>query len=364
MAFTPSYWEVTALHRKYDLVVVGGGIVGLSAAYYYKTAHPGSSVMVVDKGFFPEGASTRNAGFACFGSVTEIQDDLNTESEADVKKRIKARFDGLHKMRSVLGDDQIEYDQCGGYEIFENRVDFDRATVDIDRFNGWLKELINEDEVYSTCEVNGYPAIRNRMEGAIHTGLMMKTLLEKVEQSGVEFRWNCPVKKVTDNRLIISESVTLHSGKILVASNGFTRSLLPDLHISPARGYVMVTNELKNCRWKGTFHFDKGFVYFRNIGNRILLGGARNMDKKAEESSAFEVNPKIKKWLTRFANDILKLEDGWHVEYEWTGIMGFADTKSPILKKIDDHIWVAAGLGGMGVAIGMQIGSDASTMLQ
>jgi gamma-glutamylputrescine oxidase len=364
MAFTPSYWEVSALHHKYDLIVIGGGIVGLSAAYYYKSAHPESSVMVIDKGFYPEGASTRNAGFACFGSVTEIQDDLKGESEEDVKKRIKARFDGLHKMRSVLGDEQIEYNPCGGYEIFENREAFDKAAVDIDRFNGWHKELINEDEVYSACVVNGYPAIRNRLEGAIHTGLMMKTLLTKVEQSDVEIKWNCPVKKVTDNRLIINESVTLYSEKILIAANGFTRLLLPDLNISPARGYVMVTNELKNCQWKGTYHYDKGFVYFRNIGNRILLGGARNLDKKTEESSAFEVNPKIKKWLVNFANETLKLEYGWQAEYEWTGIMGFADTKSPILKKIDDHIWVAAGLGGMGVAIGMQIGSDASIMLQ
>ena len=70
-----SYWEQKN-YLDYDLVVVGAGIVGLSTAIRYKEKFPQRSVLVMERGVFPTGASIRNAGFACFGSVTEILDDL------------------------------------------------------------------------------------------------------------------------------------------------------------------------------------------------------------------------------------------------------------------------------------------------
>ncbi|HKJ32994.1 MAG TPA: FAD-dependent oxidoreductase [Balneolales bacterium] len=364
MPYTISFWEEDTFIRTYDLIIVGAGIVGLSAAYYYKSKYPEKRVLVIEKGFYPQGASTRNAGFACFGSVTEILDDLKMESEEDVQNRIRARYEGLNKLRAVLGDEQISYRQCGGFELFENKEEFKKAANHIERFNHWLEDLTSEKEVYQSCRTNGYSAIKNRLEGAIHTGKMMKTLIEKVIQVGVEIRWNSRVTHIQESQIKINESIALNAQNVLIATNGFTSNLLPELPISPARGYVFVTNELKNNQWKGTFHYDKGYVYFRDIGNRVLLGGARNLDKQEETSSEFNVNPRIKNWLIDFANNVLRLENGWQIDYEWTGIMGFAQSKSPVLKKISEHLYTAVGLGGMGVAIGMQIGSDAVELME
>ncbi|MEP2296615.1 FAD-dependent oxidoreductase, partial [Algoriphagus sp.] len=66
-----SYWEKTHFF-KYDLIVVGAGFVGLSTAIHYQVANPEATVLVLERGVFPSGASTKNAGFACFGSLTEI----------------------------------------------------------------------------------------------------------------------------------------------------------------------------------------------------------------------------------------------------------------------------------------------------
>lgn len=56
-----SYWEKKNLIQ-YDLILVGAGFVGLSTAIHYKEKHPGRSVLVLERGVFPSGASTRNAG--------------------------------------------------------------------------------------------------------------------------------------------------------------------------------------------------------------------------------------------------------------------------------------------------------------
>ena len=61
-----------------------------------------------------------------------------------------------------------------------------------------------------------------------------------------------------------------------------TASLLPNIGITagitPARGQIIVTEPIDDLPWTGCHHFDEGFYYFRNIGNRVLLGGARNQD--------------------------------------------------------------------------------------
>lgn len=364
MSYTKSYWEATELYKPYDLIVVGAGIVGLSAAYFYKKKHPRHRVLIVDKGFIPEGASTRNAGFACFGSVTELMDDLGKESEESIKQRIKSRFDGMALLRSVLGDHEIGYEMCGGHEIFDDKEKYKAAADHVSRFNKWLEEITWENNVYSVAEVNGYPAIKNRLEGSLNTGKMMAQLLKKVRDRGVETRWNCLVRELHNHHVVIDNDISLETEKILIAANGFVRQILPEAEVRPARGYVMVTRELTNLQWRGTFHFDEGFVYFRNIGNRLLLGGARNKDFEGEETSVFAINPAIKEWLIHFANHTLKLEKDWQIEFEWTGIMGFAKTKSPIVRRVNGNLYVAAGLGGMGVAIGMEIGRQANYLME
>ena len=50
----------------------------------------------------PQGASTKNAGFACFGSLSEIIDDLKSHSEEEVIQLVKKRVDGLQLLRETL----------------------------------------------------------------------------------------------------------------------------------------------------------------------------------------------------------------------------------------------------------------------
>lgn len=359
-----SYWEQDSFLKPYDLIVVGAGIVGLSSALFYKRKHPEARVAVLERGFLPQGASTRNAGFACVGSMGEHLADLETESEENIKKRIQRRYYGLELLKQTLGEEPIEYEACGGYEFFRSREEFERVSSQINRFNGWMDELLDEDDVYCSGELHGYPVIKNRLEGALHPGKMMQQLVQLVYKEGVEIRWNSPVNKVTeDGSVSLKNGPDLHADKILYAANGFVHKLLPDIEIKPARGLVLVTNELDNLTWKGIFHHDRGYIYFRNINNRLLIGGARNLDITHEETDQFGVNRMIKNYLINFISDVLNLPEEWTINHEWSGIMGFTPTKTPIIQQLDKRRYVAAGLSGMGIAIGMNVGTTAAELL-
>ena len=193
---------------------------------------------------------------------------------------------------------------------------------------------------------------------------MLNRLLKLALQAGVEVRWNTPVGQVGKGAVKLSDGLELQAENILLATNGFTAFLMDGIGIRPARGYVFVTKPLPEVQWKGSCHYDRGFVYFRDMPeNRMLIGGARNLDIKGETSTQNIINPVVKDGLMRFANEKLRLPQGWEIEQEWTGIMGFSSTKTPECRKVVDGVYVAAGLGGMGVAIGMELGRKAAGIL-
>ncbi|WP_445664493.1 NAD(P)/FAD-dependent oxidoreductase [Fodinibius sp. AD559] len=365
MSYSSSFWEKDSFLKPYDLVIIGAGIVGLSSALFYKRQNPSARVAVLERGYLPQGASTRNAGFACVGSIGEHLADMEKESEENIKRRIKRRYEGLQLLKETLGEEAIGYDHCGGFEFFKSRQKFEKVSAEIDRFNGWMKELVGEYDVYSKDELQGYPVIKNRLEGALHPGKMMEALAKKVSSAGVDIKWNSRVEDVTKDGIVsIAEGPEIRSNKVLFAANGFVRRLLPELEINPARGFVMVTNEQENLPWKGIFHHDRGYIYFRNVGSRLLIGGARNLDKDGEQTDQFGTNETIKAHLKEFVSQTLKLGNHCNIDYEWSGIMGFSSTKTPIIKQLDRNRFVAAGLSGMGIAIGMEVGRSASDMLE
>lgn len=359
-----SFWEQDSFLLSYDLVVVGGGIVGMSTALFYKRNHPNARVAVLERGFMPQGASTRNAGFACVGSIGEHLADLEKESEENIRKRIVRRYRGLELLKETLGEEAIGYQHCGGYEFFSSTAEFEKVAREIERFNGWMQELLDEEDVYESDEMSGYPVIHNRLEGALHPGRMMQHLSQKVSEAGVEIKWNSKVDKATQDGMVqIDGGPTLEAQKIVFAANGFVQQLLPEIDVVPARGFVLVTNEQEELPWKGIFHHDRGYIYFRNVGQRLLIGGARNLDKMTEQTDKFGTNDKIKSHLVGFASEVLKLPPSWQIAHEWSGIMGFTPTKTPVVEQLDQRRYVAAGLSGMGIAIGMEVGQSAADKL-
>ena len=361
-----SYWEKELYDSQYDLIVVGGGLTGQSAAHFFKLEHPDADILVIDRGHFPIGASTRNAGFACIGTIGEHIADLEIESEAKLKERIQNRYEGLLLLRDTLGDEAMEYEHTGGWEIFTEQEAFLKAKEQIGKFNGWLEELTGIQNFYEAGSYLGIPAISIPFEGMLHPGKMIKNLYRQNRELGIEFRWNTPIEHLDTEacEVRVQGGTAFKAAKLIVATNAFTSALLPDKKIKPGRGYVFVTSEYDALEWRGTFHYNKGYVYFRNLGdNRILIGGGRNIDHQTEETAEFGINQTIKEYLVNFVDDVIQLPKGWTIEQEWSGIMGFTESKSAILEKVSDNCIVAAGLSGMGVALGMKLGKKASEKL-
>lgn len=367
-----SLWEKLSLIQK-DIVIIGSGITGLSAAAYIKDHHPDRKVTIIEQGLLPSGASTKNAGFACFGSLSEIIDDLFTLSEEEVINLVSLRLKGLGILKKRLGEKLIDFQQNGGYELINHEDEHYLEKLDyinellVPVFGTKCFSIVNEK-----IDAFGFDrkAIGNLVytpfEGQLDTGKMINGLLTYVRSGGVEIITNGKVNELVDQggsvELLINEQLKINANKVLVATNGFVSKLMPDVSINPGRGLVIATKRIPDLTIKGTFHMDKGYYYFRNFNKRIILGGGRNLDFETENTTDHAVNERILNKLRQLLDESILPKTAYEIEMIWTGIMGFGESKSTTLTRYSDNIAIGVGLGGMGVAIGSIIGEKLAIM--
>ena len=368
-----SYWEIKTWLSNTDFTIVGSGIVGLSCALHLKNRFPTSKILILEKGMLPQGASTKNAGFACFGSLSEIIDDLNSHSEQETLELIKKRINGLQLLRGTLGDKAINYQKLGGYELFldsDNNL-YQTCLEEREKINKLLHPIFKTDVFTFKNNDFKFENIKskisyNQFEGQIDTGAMMDALLRKARESGIKILNNCSVEAFSEDInsvKIQTNHFEFSSGKLLIATNGFASGLI-EQPVKPARAQVLITKPIKNLQLKGTFHLDKGYYYFRNIDNRILFGGGRNLDFKTEETIDFGTTKMIQNKLEELLRTTILPHQDFEVEHSWSGIMGVGEQKKTIVKPLGNHVFCGVRLGGMGVAIGSMVGRELAELAE
>ncbi|MGO4288616.1 NAD(P)/FAD-dependent oxidoreductase [Chitinophaga sp. RAB17] len=373
-----SYWEKQSL-LQYDYIIIGSGMVGLSAAISLKEKAPQSRVMVLEREVLPTGASTKNAGFACIGSLTEILADLQTMPVEAVLNLVNLRLSGLRLLRKRLGDDRIGYRENGSFELIGSREEW--ALQQLPEVNKMLGTLFGEQPAFTRTDEKlaafGFERqyikalIRNNFEGELHTGKMMRALIDTAIACGVEIKTGCTVSSIEDfhtgvNVIVpnhtLKEDIIFTAHKVLICTNAFTRQLLPEEEVVPGRGQVLITAPVKDLPFKGIFHLEEGYYYFRELDGRILLGGGRQLDFTGETTTEFQFNDRIQQELEVLLHTIILPGREVAIADRWTGIMAFGKTKQPLVKTHTKNVIMGVRMGGMGVAIGSMIGEQIALM--
>ena len=372
-----SIWEKESFYAPKDVIIVGSGLVGLWCAWHLKKNDPKLSVAIVDRGIIPTGASTRNAGFACFGSVTELVEDAARFGEDNMLQLVEMRYKGLQRIRKVFKESAIDFDLCGGYELFTGKGALQKSELDYDteRLNKLLHDITGKKNTFkqSNKKIDKLGLhqvthlIENKHEGYLHSGKLCQLLLQAVQSMGVTVLNAIEIsgfEKVNDHvELYTNQLIHLQTNKLLICTNAFARQLLPTLEIVPARGQVLVTSPIDKLPLKGTFHYDAGYYYFRNLGNRVLLGGARNKAFEEETTTELTITETIQQELEHFLKTYILPGYDYQITDRWSGIMGMGNEKLPIVKEVSPQVYCAVRMSGMGVALAPVIGEQIATMM-
>ena len=365
-----AYWEKVYFKENPDVVIVGAGIVGLSCALSLIEKNPSINILVLEKLSISRGASTRNAGFTCFGSPSELMADLKHMPEQEVFQTVSERYHGLVKLLDRVGRSEIDFQESGGQEIFFEKDKYEECVEMLPFLNQQISSIVGYDPVYQINKdakelIGEYYSIKIHREGYLHPGKMMFHLEKYCKSVGITIIKGVEVqsiKQVDD----LAEIKLINGHKIqtphcCVCTNGFSGSMFKEIDVKPARNQVLLSKPIKDNPLKGTYHYDGGYVYWRNVDSRILIGGMRNLDLDTETTDKFGLNPTITDSLKQFVQKHIYSRE-LEFEYAWSGILGIGNNKQPIVEKVSKSLTLAVRLGGMGLAIGTSVGATAAKL--
>ncbi len=373
----PSYWDHAfftsskSAHKPsqepqtatINVAIVGGGLLGCCLAHELNDRAPQLNVVVFDRCERPVGASTRNAGFSCFGSVGEIAADVDRLGPDAARALVEQRVRGLGLLLAKVDPLAIDFRADGGSEVF---LEDHPAISRIEEINNLLAPLFTSmpftmrDDLIPSYGLS--PTVKHLVhtpfEGELHSGKLLKAL------------W--PKNRITERVVGVSGTspVTLHmergtvkAERVVLCTNAWLSELHAGLTVTPARGQILVTEPLPNLSMRGTFHMDQGFVYFRTVGNRVLLGGARNRAFQEETTTQMETTTTIQDYLEHVLHTVILPGKRVSIDHRWAGVMAFAPDHKPFIQKLDEALWAAMTCNGMGVALAASVAQQTATLV-
>ncbi len=373
MAHMLSWWEKSVLLRPFDFVVLGAGLIGKQIAIKIKLRYPSARVALIDRSPLSYGASTRNAGFACFGSISEILDDLNRSSSDDVMNLLHKRYRGIIKLREEFGEENIGFRPTGSYEIFTEKASAELALEGCEKINSMIENVTGLKQTFGLRESKTLgmnieeKCLFNSHEGMLNSGMLNETISDKAHRLGIIPLYGLNItgiqKSTNAYSLYSDDGLGIECHQLIIANNAFAKPFLPELDIEPARGQIIITKPLGNLPFDGIFHSDKGYIYFRSLGDRILIGGGRNLFYEEENTFDMSGSAKVRQHLENYLRNVVLPGRSIETDMHWSGIMAMGAEKLPLIRRVDDNLIICVRMSGMGVALGPVLSDELMEMI-
>jgi|GEM_PF-2111392 len=379
MAF--SYWEKQWYAAKADITVIGAGLVGSFCALALSRRFPSASIQMIDAHAIPQGASTKNAGFVCTGSASELLSNINEQGADELWALMERRWKGRMLLESFLTEQHIEWNRAPAYEIFPVSLDASHLACmsQLTELNHQMYSVTGLEDFFlpgsehpdhrsSAANLwrDDIKTISQYEEGQIQPVALLMKLHEILRGSGVRILtgFRAMQYEETDTGLAIlgNQDTRLLTDRIVIATNAFTRDLLPSARVTAVRNQVIVSQRLSTMP-AACIHMDRGYYYFRNVGSRLLAGGGRHRLGNDEITSTLATSAGAKTHLQDIALQTFQMES-FEVAHHWSGILGLSPGLGPSVTQLEDRVYTAVGMGGMGLAIASQLAIEMADLLE
>jgi gamma-glutamylputrescine oxidase len=325
-----------------DVAIVGAGITGCTSAL--ALARAGRRVRIHEARTVASGASGRNGGFVLRGGAARY--DVARESYgAEAARGLWRRTDeALDRMEQLAGD---ELRRPGSLRLAADAEERTAIRAEYEALSEDGFDVEWRDDLPTRLAAHFDAAMFHPRDGAMQPALFVRRLAAAAIEAGVEIVENDRVDSVD----------ALDADVVLVATDGYGQGLIPELEhaVWPARGQVVATEPLGKRLFDYPHYARQGFDYWQQLPDgRIVLGGFRDFSIMSELTDVEETTPVIQEALDGFLIELLgKLPT---VTHRWAGIFGLTQDLLPLVGRVRDGLWIAAGYSGHGNVLGFMCG--------
>jgi gamma-glutamylputrescine oxidase len=351
-----SVWQAndTQPLREVDVLVVGGGVVGCTAAYFLSQA--GRQVVVCEARDLALGASGRNAGFLITGPDTYYHHAIEQHGHAAARE-IWAISEQTHRYwRRFAQAGNVPLSECGSLLLAESRAEAKDLALAAQAMaaDGLDAEFLSRDPLQ-----RGYfAAVRQPWDAAIQPVALTEAIFA---QSGAELVANNEVYGLAQEAngavLVSSRKFRFRARLVMLCTNAYSPLIDPYFigKVVPTRGQCLATAPLPNPPLSVCGYSNYGYMYYRStFDNRLLIGGARHKFKKlegntTEDKITAQVQGALEAYLSKRFPDV-----NAPIERRWAGIMGFSPDGLPLVGRLPHmpNVGFAVGFTGHGLSLG------------
>lgn len=364
----PYWWQAappedpvaTALPREVDVLVVGAGYTGLSAAL--TLARHGRSVLVLDAEQPGIGASSRNGGMLgpSFQKM-DIDGMVAQHGEAHTMSVLQESMDALAYTMALIDEHRIDCDlqRVGRFRaavipahLESMKRDADRLQRFIDLRAEFVERADQHHEIGSDIYHGG--VIYHRDAG-LHPAKYARGLLALAQAAGARVQGHCAVQRIERDGSgwrIRTARGELRAGQVMLATNGYTgpefgwarRRLVPvqaAIIVTEALAPGVIERLMPKRRMHGETRRMMNFYRPTPDGTRILLGGRPPVWGGASDAdTSRHLHGKLCRVFPELAST--------RIEHLWRGKVAFTFDLVPHMGQ-HQGIFYALGYCGSGV---------------
>ncbi len=362
-----SFWQQRrrAQAMAYDVIVVGGGIVGCSTAYWLRRQKPSLDVALVEARTLGAGASGRNAGFVLQGTAADYLSDVERYGERTARRLWHFTRANRDLMEKELQGQAFGWKSEGSLTVAGDVEEDERLQDSVGRLRAagapvvYLEPEQTNRRIHSTGLYGGLLVTT----GAVVDPLRLVRHL--AAKSSADVHTHLPVERLRwdDHGGVLLETPDqrLWSERVVLAVGPALPSLVPELPavVRPVRAQMLATTPGANQTIPVPVYSHRGGFYIRQDEHgHVLVGGGRHQHRQAEETPVDATTPAVQATIERYLNTHFPWTQELSIQQRWSGTMGFSPDGRPVVGPVPEHpdSVFATGFTGHGMGYGFRMG--------
>jgi len=362
-----SFWQQS--HRRqtltYDVVIVGGGIVGCSTAYWLHRRRPSLRVALVEAHTLGGGASGRNAGFILQGAGPDYGADVERYGERTARRLWHFTRANRDLMASELTGTVFGWASDGSLTVAGDAEEDERlrASVAHLRAAGAPVVYLDPEEANERIDGEGFYGGLYVTTGAVVDPLRLVRHLAR--RSEAALHTHLPVQELhwgeRDGVLLDTPDLRLWGRRVVLAVGPSLPTLVPSLssYVRPVRAQMLATAPAQTTAIEHPVYSHQGGFYIRQLDEgEVLVGGGRHQHRDAEETAVDSTTPAVQATIERYLHTHFPWSRELPVQRRWSGTMGFSPDGRPVIGAVPEHpdSLFATGFTGHGMGYGFRMG--------
>lgn len=363
---TVSIWQQARREQEaaYDVIVVGGGMIGCSTAYWLSRRYPSLRVALLEARMLGAEASGRNAGFVLQGTHTDYRSDMDRYGERTARRLWNFTRENRDLLAKELRGTAFDWRSDGSLTAAGSAEEDERLQAGLShlRTAGVPAIYLDREEANARVQASGFHgglfvtsgAVVNPLQLVRHVAAKSEadvhTLhpVERIEWRDSGVRLDTPEQRFRANRVVLAVGPSLPD-------------LVPETSemVRPVRAQMLATAPADARHIPVPVYSHEGGFYVRQLEDgRVLVGGGRHPHRAAEETSADATTPAVQATIERYLHTYFPWTQSLPIAQRWSGTMGFSPDERPVVGRVSGHPKgiFATGFTGHGMGYGFRMG--------